>query len=118
MIERERAVAWAALLLGLLGWLAWLPAPPPARGPQRCMHACDGAVRLLFGQPLDLNSASAESLGALPGIGPVRAKAIVAERARQPFRRVEELRAVRGIGPRTVAGLEGWVRVATSPPGG
>ncbi len=79
MIERERAVAWAALLLGLSGWLAWLPARlPPERGPQECVHACDDAVGLLFGEPLDLNRASAESLEVLPGIGPVRAESIVA----------------------------------------
>lgn len=118
MIERERGVAWAALLLGLLGWLAWLPAAPPEPGPQRCVHACDAAVRLLFGEPLDLNSASVESLGVLPGIGPVRAEAIVAERARRPFQRVEDLRSVHGIGPRTVAGLEGWVSVSPPPAGG
>ncbi len=121
MIERERAVAWAALLLGLSGWLAWLPAilaKSPERPPQECVHACDGPVRLLFGEPLDLNRASAESLDVLPGIGPARAAAITAERARQPFRRVEDLRAVHGIGPRTIAGLEGWVTVAPLPPDG
>jgi competence protein ComEA len=121
MTERERAVAWAALLLALSGWLAWLPAlapQSPARPSGECVQACDGAVGLLFGEPLDLNLASAESLDVLPGIGPTRAAAITAERARQPFRRVEDLRAVHGIGPRTIAGLEGWVTVAPLPPDG
>ncbi|MEE2673342.1 MAG: helix-hairpin-helix domain-containing protein [Myxococcota bacterium] len=118
MIERERAVAWAALLLGLSGWLAWLPVCAPERSPEQCVQACDGAVKLLFGEPLDLNTASAEDLGVLPGIGPVRAEAIVAERARGPFRRVEDLQAVHGIGPHTVASLEGWVRVAVPSPRG
>ena len=121
MIERERAVAWAALLLGLSGWLAWIPAlapQAPGRPSQECVRACDGPVALLFGEPLDLNRASAESLDVLPGIGPARAAAIAAERAQLPFRRVEDLRAVHGIGPRTIAGLEGWVSVASPPPDG
>ena len=67
---------------------------------------------------MDLNRASAESLDVLPGIGPARAAAITSERARRPFRRVEDLRAVHGIGPRTIAGLEGWVTVASVPPDG
>jgi competence protein ComEA len=39
----------------------------------------------------------------LPGIGPELAQRIVADRqARGPFRRVEDLRRVRGIGPKTL----------------
>ena len=72
-----------------------------------------GAVRRLFGLPLDPNRADQMSLETLPGIGPVRARAIVAERARRPFRRMEDLARVRGIGPRTLEGLAGLVAVET-----
>lgn len=53
-----------------------------------------------------VNRAGAEELAALPGIGPVLAQAIVAERERSgPFRRAEDLLRVRGIGPATLARL-------------
>lgn len=53
---------------------------------------------------LDLNSASADALDALPGIGPTRAASIVQYRARNgPFRAVEELGRVPGMGPAALA---------------
>lgn len=74
---------------------------PPLRGP----------ARLLFGLRLDPNRASAESLEVLPGIGPARAAAIVAERRRAPFREVGDLRRVRGIGPLTLERIAPWLEV-------
>ena len=50
--------------------------------------------------PLDLNSATAAQLDALPGIGPARARAIVAYReANGRFASVDGLARVPGIGP-------------------
>ncbi len=52
---------------------------------------------------IDLNSASAEELQALPGIGEVKAGAIVAYRNEiGPFSSVEEVVEVSGIGPATL----------------
>lgn len=66
------------------------PAFPPASGP--------GSV------PLDLNSASEAALQTLPGIGPAKARAIVAYReAHGPFASVHALGSVPGIGPALVA---------------
>ena len=49
--------------------------------------------------PLDLNTATLEQLQALPGIGPVRAQSIITYRTVcGPFRSIEELAAVEGIG--------------------
>lgn len=55
---------------------------------------------------IDLNTASVGELMALPGVGQVRAEAILLHRVRfGPFRTVEDLLAVDGLGPDTVAGL-------------
>lgn len=62
--------------------------------------------------PLDLNSASAEALQELPGVGPVLASRIVEWRTRHGrFSSVEELREVEGIGDRKFATLSDAVQV-------
>ncbi|HET7465001.1 MAG TPA: ComEA family DNA-binding protein [Longimicrobium sp.] len=79
--------------------------PPRAAGP---VDAVEG------GRRVNLNSASADELQTLPGIGPALAARIVAHRAANgPFRSVEELQEVPGIGPATATRLKG--RVDTSP---
>lgn len=56
--------------------------------------------------PIDLNAADSLQLLRLPGVGPGRASAILALRRQQGvFRSVEELLAVRGIGPATLAAM-------------
>ncbi len=69
---------------------------------------------------LDLNRASAAELDQLPGIGPVLAARIVSYRSEHGrFSRVEELRAVRGVGPRVLERLRPHLRVgaeAAGPP--
>jgi competence protein ComEA len=56
--------------------------------------------------PLDLNTAVEADLVRLPGIGPVMAKRIVEYRqAHGPFKRLDELRKVKGIGAKTYAKL-------------
>lgn len=105
----------------------WLVALSPAAAPQsQCeanaavRTACEALesvepVQLLFGRKLDLNTAFASSLEVLPGIGSVRAAAIVAERCRAPFQRVDEIERVAGIGPATRARLAPFVRVNEVP---
>jgi competence protein ComEA len=66
-------------------------------GPPRVLG---GRERLLFGLPIDLNSAAADDLAAIPGLTPRIAAEIVADRERGgPFRDVADLLRVRGIGP-------------------
>ena len=68
---------------------------------------------------VDLNRATAADLDALPGVGPVLAGRIIAQRERQgPFREVEELLAVRGIGPRLFARLRPRITVGPGRPTG
>lgn len=60
--------------------------------------------------PIDLNTATAEQLDALPGVGPVTAQKIIAYRtAHGPFHAVDELEGVPGIGPAKMAQLKGLV---------
>lgn len=61
---------------------------------------------------IDVNRAAIGELRSLPGIGAVRAEAIVLERVRNgPFRRIEDLDRVDGLGQETIDGLRPFVRV-------
>lgn len=63
------------------------------------------------GSPLSLNSATAEQLDALPGIGPVLAQHIIEFRTQKGgFTSVDQLREVNGIGDRRFADLKPLVR--------
>jgi competence protein ComEA len=63
-------------------------------------------------QPLNLNTATAEQLDQLDGVGPETARKILAYRQQKGgFRSVEELDRVPGIGPARLAALRDLVRV-------
>lgn len=60
--------------------------------------------------PVNVNTAAAEELETLPGIGPALARRIVEYReVNGPFERKEELTAVSGISWETLAGLEDYI---------
>ncbi|MCQ0004610.1 ComEA family DNA-binding protein [Actinomadura madurae] len=64
------------------------------------------------GAPLDLNTATADQLDDLPGVGPVLAQRIVAYRTEHGgFRSIDQLQDVSGIGARRFADLKPKVRV-------
>lgn len=64
-------------------------------------------------QQVDLNTADAQQLQTLPGIGPVLAERIVAYRTEHgPFARPEQLCNVRGIGEKTYARLAEYITVS------
>jgi competence protein ComEA len=60
------------------------------------------------GDRVDVNVASERLLATLPGVGPVTAARIVAAR---PFRSVDDLLRVPGIGPVRLGALRDWVTV-------
>jgi competence protein ComEA len=91
-----RAHAPPAVALGLLLFAA----APPARAGK----AVDGVV--------NLNTAAPEVLGLLPGIGPAKAAEIATYRKRHPFRTVDELVRIKGIGRKMVRRLRPHLAVA------
>jgi competence protein ComEA len=81
----------------------------PQRGAAVAAGAGAGAAAASTG-PVSLNSATAEQLDTLPGVGPVTAEKIVAYRQQHgAFRSIDELDAISGIGPSRIANLRGLV---------
>lgn len=97
----SRALALAALLAGT--------------------PALAGKELLAPGERVDLNRAGLTELMRLPGVGEKRARAIIAQRERRPFRRPEDVLAVKGLGPAWFARVKGRLAVglpaAARPPG-
>jgi len=77
-------------LLPLLGVLVFLTAPA-ARAEKATLEGV-----------INLNTASPEELGLIPGVGPARIRNILAYRKAHPFRTVDELARIKGIGRKTV----------------
>jgi competence protein ComEA len=96
-------VGFLALTLGLLafrGYGAWLGARPTETARPALV---------------DLNHAGRADLEQVPGIGPSLAKEIADDRERRgPFRSVEELRRVKGMGPVTFDKVRAYLRVEPS----
>jgi len=67
----------------------------------------------IFDYKIDINTATWVEWAQLEGIGETLARRIVADRAqRGPFRDVEDIRRVPGIGVKTLAKVRGWLRMA------
>jgi competence protein ComEA len=90
------------------------PDVPPVLGPDAGSSgagAPDGATGGSGGL-VDLNRATSEQLDDLPGVGPATAEAILTHREDNgPFRTVDDLLAVRGIGPAKLEALRDLVTV-------
>ena len=88
---------WSTLLALLIGIAAFEPAllagklsTPPAK--------------------VSINAAAAEQLATLPGVGPETAKRIVSLREKSgPFKRLEDLMTVKGIGEKKFKRLREWL---------
>lgn len=93
-----RAVGLAAALLSIGPAAASADAPVAEEGTTSA-----GVV--------NIQTASPEELQRLPGIGPSRAEAIVAQRDRRAFRRIEDLMRVRGVGRATFRRLRSMLTV-------
>lgn len=82
----------------------------PGRGVAGAPAATPPAAGSSPSAPLDLNTATAEQLDSLPGIGPVTAQKILDYRQEHgAFHSVAELEGVPGIGPGRLSQLKGLV---------
>ena len=116
---------WVVLgltLLFVLGTLWWFHSTQPQEGVTLVEVSEDRqetapvekpeAPGMLEGEVLDLNTATLSDLTRLPGIGQTKAQAILDWReAHGPFRAVEDLLSVDGIGEKTWETLRPYVRV-------
>ncbi len=115
--------AFSAVALITAGWLTariYL-APPPQAPPLAILTGAPEPVRTedatetdqLAGRfQVDPNTAPADSLELLPGIGPVKAARIIAYRARKRFETIDDLTDVNGIGPGTLDMIRPFLKVS------
>lgn len=125
----KRTLRLAAALIAVGGFVRIVTAPSPADvgwSPSDSPSPDVGALRedvrsaidraeeasrpLRDGESIDPNTASAEQLDRLPGVGPVTAAAIVRHRSdRAGFRAPADLEAVPGIGPALASRLASYL---------
>jgi competence protein ComEA len=108
-MKRHTLGLLAALALALPSVSALAAPPAPASAPAVEKH---GRTRPALHGVLNLNNADAATLELLPGIGPTKADRIVEWRHAHPFKRVEELDKVKGIGRKTVQRLRPFLAVS------
>jgi len=66
--------------------------------------------------PINLNTATSEELQQVPGIGPVTAgKILQMRKAYGPFKSVDDLRAIKGIGPKRLEKMRRYLTVGKTP---
>lgn len=86
--------------------------PAPAALPASLDAVRSGGAGLAVAGLIDINRASLAELDQLPGIGPVTAQAIVEHRTTHgPFRAVDELVDVKGIGQATLEKIRALITV-------
>lgn len=110
-----RKVLHVALCAGAIAALIAIPADAEQASAQQTQTQAQPAAPA---ERVDLNTATAVELEALPGIGPRTAELIVEYRREQPFARVEDLMNIRGIGERTFLRLRPLIRVSDAGPAG
>lgn len=100
----ERALALLLALIALQAGTVWAADGGVGPGEQ-------GPPSAEQDSRININEAGVDQLVRLSGIGPSRAQAILAEREKRRFRRVEDIMRVPGIGRKTFARIRDSIRV-------
>ena len=104
-LDQATAAAVLAVALALLGGHWWWQGRLRGR-----LIEIDRAEPIAIKLQIDVNEADWPELCLMPGIGEQLAKRIVADRVEHgPFRDLNDLRRVRGIGPRTLEGMKPYL---------
>lgn len=103
----DQAVAAAFIAVSLFGIACWWVWQGRIRGR---LIEIERAEPIAIDTRIDINSADWPELCLMPGIGEALAHRIVDDRAENgPFRDLNELRRVRGIGPVTLEGMKPYL---------
>jgi competence protein ComEA len=87
-------------------------APPSAAAPDAAKRRAAPPSAPALSGVVNINTATAEELALLPGVGPAKARAILAYRQAQgPFKKVDDLANVKGIGDGNLARLRPFCTV-------
>jgi competence protein ComEA len=109
----EQTSAFVIAILGCLTLSAWFLGADVS---------VNSTVDVAIPQTINPNHAPLGSLIRLPGVGPARARAIIDFRQTQlekrpglhAFHEASDLTKIKGIGPKTVQGLDPWLELSTS----
>jgi len=99
------------------GMQIWVPAEQVApTGGQEPGKTNPEQVPVHPGELININTAPQIELETLSGVGPVIAKAIIQFRLEQgPFRQIDDIQAVSGIGPVTFEKIKSFITVGGAP---
>ena len=107
-------VVVAALVFASSPLFAQTAAPKPQGGGGRAMKPAVTAT-VVSTEVVNLNSATPAQIASLPGIGPKTAELIVEYRTKNgPFKKIEEVMNVRGIGEKSFLKIKDRLTVAAS----
>ena len=114
-LDKERIVRHPVLMLfcsALALCLLSAPVGVLAQDAPKAARSQDAALT-----PVNLNSATAEQLEKLPGVGPATAKRILEYRQKNGgFKKIEELMNVRGIGEKTFLRMKPQLTLTAAKP--
>ena len=124
MIVRRGLLALVGAAMAVVAGTTWLGSGPALASPPAATVAAAATTDVETDHPpaprhgktvtgkLNLNTASEDQLILLPGVGPAKAERIVAWRGKHgTFKRVADLRHVKGFGYKTVKKLEPFLDV-------